>query len=114
MYRAGIAAIFSQLVREDRLHVVESFAVDAPKTKLVASALKGMGVSDALIVTDSVDNNLFLAARNPAASRCCRGTMSTGQPDSRSTACCSPRPLSPRLRSHTNESKSFDDRSPPR
>lgn len=64
MYRAGIAAIFSQLVREDRLHVVESFAVDAPKTKLVAGALKGMGVSDALIVTDSVDNNLFLASRN--------------------------------------------------
>jgi len=64
IYRAGIAAIFSQLVREDRLHVVESFAVDAPKTKLVAGALKGMGVSDALIVTDSVDNNLFLAARN--------------------------------------------------
>ena len=64
MYRAGMAAILSQLVREDRLHVVESFAIEAPKTKLVAGALKGMGVSDALIVTDSVDNNLFLASRN--------------------------------------------------
>ncbi|MCZ2134488.1 MAG: 50S ribosomal protein L4 [Burkholderiales bacterium] len=64
MYRAGMATIFSQLVREDRLHVVETFAVDAPKTKLVASALKGMGLSDALIVMDAVDNNLFLASRN--------------------------------------------------
>ncbi len=64
MYRAGMAAILSQLVRENRLHVVESFAVDAPKTKLVAGALKNMGLSDTLIVTDSVDNNLFLASRN--------------------------------------------------
>lgn len=64
MYRAGMAAILSQLVRENRLHVVESFAVDAPKTKLVAGALKSMGLNDTLIVTDSVDNNLFLASRN--------------------------------------------------
>ncbi len=64
MYRAGMAAILSQLVREDRLHVVESFAIDAPKTKLVAGALKEMGVNDVLIVMDSVDNNVFLAARN--------------------------------------------------
>ena len=64
MYRAGMAAILSQLVRENRLHVVESFAVDAPKTKLVAGALKNMGLNDTLIVTDSVDNNLLLAARN--------------------------------------------------
>jgi len=64
MYRAGMAAIFSQLVREDRLHVVESFAVEAPKTKLVAGALKGMGVSDVLVVMDSVDNNVYLASRN--------------------------------------------------
>jgi large subunit ribosomal protein L4 len=64
MYRAGMAAIFSQLVREDRLHVVDSFAVEAPKTKLVAGALKGMGVSDVLVVMDSVDNNVYLASRN--------------------------------------------------
>ena len=64
MYRAGMAAILSQLVREDRLHVVESFAIDAPKTKLVAGALKDMNVSNVLIVMDSVDNNVFLAARN--------------------------------------------------
>ncbi len=64
MYRAGMAAILSQLVRDGRLHVVESFAIDAPKTKLVAGALKDMNVSDVLIVMDSVDNNVFLAARN--------------------------------------------------
>ena len=64
MYRAGLAAILSQLVREDRLHVLESFAIDAPKTKLVAGALKGMGVSDVLIVMDTIDNNVYLAARN--------------------------------------------------
>lgn len=64
MYRAGMASILSQLAREDRLHVVDSFAVDAPKTKLMANALKSMGVSEALIVTDAVDNNLYLASRN--------------------------------------------------
>ena len=64
MYRAGMAAILSQLVRDGRLHVVESFAIDAPKTKLVAGALKDMNVSDVLIVMDSIDNNVFLAARN--------------------------------------------------
>jgi large subunit ribosomal protein L4 len=64
MYRAGMAAILSQLVREDRLHVMDSFAIESPKTKLVAGALKGMGVSDVLIVMDSVDNNVYLASRN--------------------------------------------------
>jgi large subunit ribosomal protein L4 len=64
MYRAGMASILSQLAREDRLHVVDSFAVDAPKTKLMANVLKSMGVSEALIVTDAVDNNLYLASRN--------------------------------------------------
>ncbi|MGE5466215.1 MAG: 50S ribosomal protein L4 [Ignavibacteria bacterium] len=64
MYRAGLAAILSQLAREDRLAVVENFAVDAPKTKLVASKLKGMGLESVLVITDSVDDNLALAARN--------------------------------------------------
>lgn len=64
MYRAGIAAILSQLAREDRLAVVESFAVDAPKTKLVAQKLKGMGLDSVLVITDSVDENLLLASRN--------------------------------------------------
>ena len=64
MYRAGLAAILSQLAREDRLVVVESFAVDAPKTKLVASKLKGMGLDSVLVITDSIDENLQLASRN--------------------------------------------------
>ena len=64
MYRAGIAAILSQLAREERLLVVEGFTVDAPKTKLVVQKLKGMGIDSALIVTDSLDDNLMLASRN--------------------------------------------------
>jgi large subunit ribosomal protein L4 len=64
MYRAGVAAILSQLAREDRLAVVETFAVEAPKTKLVAQKLKGLGLDSVLVITDSLDDNLMLAARN--------------------------------------------------
>ena len=64
MYRAGLSAILSQLAREDRLAVVETFTVDSPKTKLLAQKLKGMGLTDVLIVTDSVDDNLRLSSRN--------------------------------------------------
>lgn len=64
MYRAGIAAILSQLVREDRLVVVENFTVEAPKTRLVVQKLKSMGVESALLVTDDLNDNLMLAARN--------------------------------------------------
>lgn len=64
MFRAGLAAIFSQLAREDRLVVVDAFAVDAPKTKLVAQKLKDMGLDSVLVITDSIDENLQLAARN--------------------------------------------------
>ena len=55
MYRAGVAAIMSQLVREGRLSVVEGFVVDAPKTKLLAQKLKGMGLESVLVITDSFD-----------------------------------------------------------
>lgn len=64
MYRAGIAAILSQLVREDRLSVVENFSVEAPKTRLVAQKLKGMGLSSVLVITDELDENTYLASRN--------------------------------------------------
>jgi large subunit ribosomal protein L4 len=64
MFRAGLAAILSQLAREDRIVVVENFLVEAPKTKLVASKLKGMGFDSVLIITDGIDENLQLAARN--------------------------------------------------
>jgi large subunit ribosomal protein L4 len=64
MYRAGIASILSQLAREDRLAVVESFSVDAPKTKLVSNKLKSMGLGAVLVITDTLDENLLLASRN--------------------------------------------------
>lgn len=64
MYRAGIAAILSQLAREDRLSIVESFTVDAPKTRLVVQKLKSMGVDSVLLVTDDLNDNLMLASRN--------------------------------------------------
>lgn len=66
MYRAGICSILSQLAREERLSVVEGFTVEAPKTKLLSEKLKGMGLQSVLIITDSADENLLLAARNLA------------------------------------------------
>ena len=64
MYRAGMASILSQLVREDRLAVVEAFTLDEPKTKLLAGKLSAMGVQDVLILTDQLDENLYLSSRN--------------------------------------------------
>ena len=64
MYRAALRSILSELVRLDRLVVVEDFAVEAPKTKALLGKLNGMGLSDVLIVTEAVDQNLYLAARN--------------------------------------------------
>jgi large subunit ribosomal protein L4 len=64
MYRAGMRAIFSELVRQDRLVVVEDFGLDSHKTKDLAQRLVGMGLSKVLIVADEVSENLFLAARN--------------------------------------------------
>ena len=66
MYRAGLASIFSQLVRENRLTVVEDIALAAPKTKLLADKIKGLGLGSdrVLIITDAVDENLYLSSRN--------------------------------------------------
>ena len=64
MYRGAIKSILSELVRQDRLVVVEKFEIDAPKTKVLAQKLKDMALNDALIITASLDENLFLAARN--------------------------------------------------
>jgi large subunit ribosomal protein L4 len=64
MYRAGVFSILSQLAREDRLAVVEKFTVDGPKTKALTEKLKGMGLDDVLIITDSLDDNLRLSSRN--------------------------------------------------
>jgi len=63
-YRAGISAILAQLAREGRLSVVETLSLDQPKTKGLADKLKGMGLQNVLIITDSVDENLFLSSRN--------------------------------------------------
>ncbi len=65
MYRAGLRAILSQLVREDRLDVVESFSLEAPKTKLATAKLKSLGIEESvLIITDALDENVYLATRN--------------------------------------------------
>ena len=64
MYRAGLAAILSQLAREDRLAVVENFSVDSPKTKQLAQKIKGMGLESVLVITDNLDENLYLSSRN--------------------------------------------------
>ncbi|MBT9501599.1 MAG: 50S ribosomal protein L4 [Burkholderiaceae bacterium] len=66
MYRAGMAAILSQLAREGRLAVVDSISIEAPKTKLLASKLKAMGLDSVLLIADQVDDNLLLASRNLA------------------------------------------------
>ena len=64
MHRAGMASIFSQLVRDGRLSVVDALSVEAPKTKLLAQKIKAMGLDHVLIITDSMDENLFLSSRN--------------------------------------------------
>ncbi len=64
MYRAGMAAILSQLAREDRLRVVDKFTVEAPKTKLLAQKVKSLGFEELLVITDDMDENLMLSARN--------------------------------------------------
>jgi large subunit ribosomal protein L4 len=64
MYRAGMASILSQLVREDRLTVVEVFTLEQPKTRLLAGKLSALGVQDVLILTDRLDENLYLSSRN--------------------------------------------------
>ena len=64
MYRAGMASIFSQLVRDDRLAVVEALTIDAPKTRLFAKKIKDMGYESVLVITDDLNENVFLAARN--------------------------------------------------
>ena len=64
MYRAGVCSILSQLAREQRLAVIDSLSIEAPKTKLLAGKLKAMGLESVLVITDALDENLMLAARN--------------------------------------------------
>jgi large subunit ribosomal protein L4 len=64
MYRGAIKSILSELVRQDRLIVVESFGVETPKTKTLLGKLNELELKDVLIITPEVDENLFLSARN--------------------------------------------------
>ncbi len=64
MYRGAIRSILSELVRQERLVVVEKFGVDEPKTKALVAKLNDLELNDVLIVTAEVEENLFLAARN--------------------------------------------------
>ena len=64
MFRAGLCSILSKLAQDDRIAVVDELSVSAPRTKLLADKLKAMGLESVLIITESVDQNLYLAARN--------------------------------------------------
>ena len=64
MYRGALQSMLSELVRQDRLIVTQAFTVDAPKTKLVVTELKKLGLVKVLIVVEAIDEKLFLAARN--------------------------------------------------
>lgn len=64
MYRAALQVILSELARQQRLIVVESFALEAPKTKSLVKALGDYGLQDVLIVSEEVNENLYLASRN--------------------------------------------------
>lgn len=64
MYRGALQCILSELIRQDRLVACDSFTLDAPKTKGLLEALRKLELSDVLIVSDQVDENLYLASRN--------------------------------------------------
>jgi large subunit ribosomal protein L4 len=65
MFRAGIASILSQLVREDRLSVVDQISLDAPKTKMLAQKIKALGLSGSvLVVVDTLHDHVHLSSRN--------------------------------------------------
>ena len=64
MYRVGLCSILSKLAKDDRLMVVDGIKLDTPKTKPLAAKLKAMGLESVLIITDTLDENLYLASRN--------------------------------------------------
>ena len=64
MYRAAMSSLLSELVRTERLVLVESLELEAPKTKMLVAKLKGMGLDSTLIVLEAFDEKVFLAARN--------------------------------------------------
>ena len=64
MYRGAVRSILSELVRQERLIIMDKFSMDAPKTKELAGKLDTLSLNSVLIVTDQPDNNLYLSARN--------------------------------------------------
>ena len=64
MFRAGMAAILSELLRSDRLVIIDDIKVDSPKTKEFAAKAKAQGLENALVITGELDENLYLSSRN--------------------------------------------------
>ncbi len=64
MVRAAYASMFSELIRQERIHVVEDFSVTEPKTKQALEHLNKLSISSALIITEEADKNLYLSVRN--------------------------------------------------
>ena len=64
MYRTGMRSLVSELLRQDRLIVIDQLGVTEPKTKMMQARLEELGVSDALVLTDGLDSAVYLAARN--------------------------------------------------
>lgn len=64
MYRGAMSSILSELIRQSRLHVVDNFTVDQPKTKVLVQKLKDLNLEKVLIVVDKLEDNLYLSARN--------------------------------------------------
>ncbi len=64
MYRGALKSVFSELVRQERLVVIESLTLDAPKTRDLAAKLKSLGLDNVLIVNEAFDEKVFLSARN--------------------------------------------------
>ncbi|HRE32534.1 MAG TPA: 50S ribosomal protein L4, partial [Candidatus Berkiella sp.] len=64
MYRGAMSSILSELVRQERLHAVNEFSVDQPKTKVLLDKLKEFNLDRVLIVVDKLDENLYLSSRN--------------------------------------------------
>jgi len=76
MYRAALRSVLSELIRQDRLVVVESLELEAPKTKLLANKLKDLDLNSVLILNEAFDEKIFLAARNlPEVGICDAGSI---------------------------------------
>ena len=64
MYKGAISVILSELLRTDRLKVVSELHITEPKTKNITSLMNSLKIKDALLMTDELDENLYLSSRN--------------------------------------------------